>query len=339
MKFAQVGFLVSVAITASASRKHDLIGRRGGVAVLDGNEKVNHDTHEIIQYDPETFMEHAFRCPKSQGTRLSFSSCEGYVACCFPGQRLIGSPDTAFGCCGEGHEIAGTASTGYTCCPTGQIYDGKKCGDTKTESVCHNGKLLVNGKCDCPSSTKEGADGLCHSRNNAPCDSGIQEGKCYSIEMENGNILGHMIDGGYTAGSMKREKIDGKFKFCLSEACNGGRSINPADNFRIRDLHSDAAGQHANQWIDHNVNGAHLNKVAEYNKAGVFSLTKWSCGKYCLSGDENHGLGPACPSENIAMTFLTSNKDVCRPIKIVEVPCNNRDITNNCLWDKPMDTC
>ncbi|KAL5598950.1 hypothetical protein BROUX41_003731 [Berkeleyomyces rouxiae] len=337
MKFSQISFLVSVAITAVSGEEYNLINGGGFVSVLDGNEQMSSDNQEIVTYDPKARREHVIRCPRRDGTKLTFSEGRKYVACCSPGELLVGSPDAAFACCGEGHDVAGSAAAGYDCCPTGQLYDGTKC--SPPEPVCPNGKILINGECACPANTKEGPDGLCHIHNNDDCDSGIKEGKCYSIEMENGNLLGYMADGGYTAGSPKREKIDGKFKFCLSEACNGGRSINPADNFRIRDLHSDAAGQHANQWIDHKINGAHLKKVAEYNKAGVFSLTKWSCGKYCLSGDENHGLGPACPSNNIALTFLTRNKDVCRPIKITEIPCDNRDNANNCLWNKPINTC
>lgn len=109
------------------------------------------------------------------GFEFSYSNCGKYVACCMPGQKLVGSFDTAWDCCGEGHDIAGDANSGYQCCPTGQTFDGKTCkSPVPPTPQCKNGKTLVDGKCVCPSGQTEGPDGTCQAQK---CSSGLVTGE------------------------------------------------------------------------------------------------------------------------------------------------------------------
>lgn len=164
-------------------------------------------------------------------------------------------------------------------------------------------------------------------------------GKCYTLRMENGELLGYHRAGWYTASSSSRHHIFGKFKFCKSEACDSNESIDPTDGFRIRDLHGDAeTGSRANHWLDNKSGGGHISKTPDYEKAGIFSVTKWSCGQYCLTGFEK-GLSPTCPSADPAITFSAKDKEACRPVEIVEVPCEIRNDSNNCLWEKEAGVC
>lgn len=158
--------------------------------------------------------------------------------------------------------------------------------------------------------------------------------------MDDGNLLGYNRVGGYyTSGKDSRYRMPGKFKFCKTEECDGTSPIDPNDGFRIQDLHGDAnTGNNKNQWLDDKKNGGHIGKTPDFDKAGVFSVTKWSCGKYCLTGLEQ-GLSPTCPSADPAITFLTKDKQACRSVEIEEVPCDVRAKSNNCLWDGGAGTC
>src|SRR5690606_21013776 len=62
---------------------------------------------------------------------------------------------------------------------------------------------------------------ICTDRENLP-------GKCYTMRMENGELLGYHRAGWYTASTSSRHHIFGKFKFCKSEACDGNESIDPS---------------------------------------------------------------------------------------------------------------
>lgn len=117
-------------------------------------------------------------CSKT-GYTPSLSEDKKYFACCAKGQRLLGSPDTAFDCCADGHDLVGSSKTGYHCCPTGFAYDGKQC-----KKLCENGKALVDGKCVCPKGTTETSDGTCEKKPDEPgkCD----DGEC-SSGLESGN--------------------------------------------------------------------------------------------------------------------------------------------------------
>lgn len=113
-----------------------------------------------------------FACDAKNGKVITLTDDKKFAACCLHGQKLLGSPETAFDCCASGHALAGKEATGYHCCPTGQDYDGSKC--TNPSPVCQNGKVLVDGKCACPQGTKEAADGTCKKKTG--CDSGIMTG-------------------------------------------------------------------------------------------------------------------------------------------------------------------
>lgn len=106
------------------------------------------------------------------GTGPVLSADKKYFACCLPGQRLLGSPETAFDCCADGHDLAGSPQTGYHCCPSGYTFDGQQC-----KQQCKNGKLLVNGQCVCPEGAVQAEDGNCQVRQKALCTSGLESGE------------------------------------------------------------------------------------------------------------------------------------------------------------------
>lgn len=111
-------------------------------------------------------------CDDQAGNKkLSLSGDKKFAGCCLPGQRLLGSPATAFDCCAENHDLVGSKDTGYRCCPEGETYDGNVC--QAAEPVCPNGKVLKDGKCVCSQGTKEDENGACQP---VKCDSGLQTG-------------------------------------------------------------------------------------------------------------------------------------------------------------------
>lgn len=332
---------------AMAAIRRDLAHNNIPVAEMDGKYTVDHDSQEILFTDNDNNGQHSdfeevFRCARRTGKQLTFNRDETFVACCAHGQYLLGSARTAFDCCGGGHYLAGSNSAGYSCCPTGQIYDGDRCREP--DPVCKNGKNLVNGRCECPGGLIEDRAGGCKRREEprSNCDSGLREGKCYTFRMENGELLGYDNNGYYTAAADSSSHVFGKFKLCKTERCDGASAaddgttaaINPGDAFRILDVHGQAnSGGRANEYLDNVVNGWHIGKTALWDDAGEFAITKWTCGRYCLSGHE-YGLGPTCPSMAPALTFNTLDREACRPLEVVEVPCEVRDPRNNCLWGK-----
>ncbi|KJZ79155.1 hypothetical protein HIM_01306 [Hirsutella minnesotensis 3608] len=286
-----------------------------------------------------------------------------FFACCLPGQRLLGTPETAFDCCAAGHDLAGSPDVGFHCCPTGSKYDGKVC-----KPACANGKELVNGKCVCPVGQEEGPDGDCR----APvCESGLQSGKesafhvsltklescpftsqsqqakpltlcagkCYTFSTEKGHIFGLSNDGHYYAAPDSMVHRWAKLQLCKDQACTPGQVINPADTVYIRDLHGDiATGANRGQWINNAANGAHLARTPKFPEAGHFTLTKWPCGRYCLGG-ASQGIGAACPAEVVSLTFYSQDPQMCFPWNLTEVPCDTKAIQNNCIWKGGRDQC
>ncbi|TLD27965.1 hypothetical protein E2P81_ATG06311 [Venturia nashicola] len=119
-------------------------------------------TEVFFKQRPGSRVETPLRCDKAQGFQLTFSGDKKFVACCLPGQNLVGSKDTAFDCCGEGHDLAGDKAVGFICCPNGQKYDGKNCKSCHppTPPVCPNGKVMKDGMCVCPTDSYE-KDGIC----------------------------------------------------------------------------------------------------------------------------------------------------------------------------------
>jgi len=124
----------------------------------------------------------------------------------------------------------------------------------------------------------------------------------------------------------------GKFEICLDEECTPGQSVNPSDKVFIKDLYGDVAtGANKGQWLNNAQNGAHIGRTTVFANAGQFALSKWPCGKYCLGGFQ-WGVGPACPAEIPAMTFYSKDPQMCVAFDLTEVPCDNKEDANNCIW-------
>ncbi|KAI0532797.1 cystein rich protein [Xylaria digitata] len=277
-------------------------------------------------------------CSKA-GYTPSLSEDKKYFACCAAGQRLLGSPDTAFDCCADGHDLAGNSHCGYHCCPTGFDFDGQQCKET-----CKNGKALIDGKCVCPKGTTENSDGTCEKKPEpekcepGKCTSGLESGKCYVFKADNGNRLGLAGDNVYYAAPESMTQRYGKFQLCLDEKCTPGKGVNPFDEVFIRDTYGDlATGANKNQWLIHAYNGGHIGRTPIFSQAGHFSISKWPCGKYCLGGI-SEGVGPACPAITPALTFYTQDPQMCVEFEFTEVPCDIHSNANNCIW-KSGDQC
>lgn len=151
--------------------------------------------------------------------------------------------------------------------------------------------------------------------------------------MDNGEYLGFNKQW-YAASKPSRDHQMGKFKLCKTKACLDSESseINPGDPIRILDLHGEPnSGKDPNQWLNNAQNGGHIARTPKFEDAGVFTISKWTEGKYCISGLET-GVGPTCPSDSPALTFNTLDTESCLPLELVTVPCNIRDPNNNCLW-------
>ncbi|TGJ78616.1 hypothetical protein E0Z10_g10145 [Xylaria hypoxylon] len=264
------------------------------------------------------------------GYTPSLSEDKKYFACCAAGQRLLGSPDTAFDCCADGHDLVGDSHCGYHCCPTGFTFDGQQC-----KELCKNGKALVDGNCVCPKGTTESPDGTCQKKPEpGKCTSGLESGKCYVFKADNGNRLGLAGDNVYYAGAESMTQRYGKFQLCLDEKCAPGQEINPSSEVYIRDTYGDlATGANKNQWLIHAYNGGHIGRTPLFSMAGHFSISKWPCGKYCLGG-VTEGVGPACPAITPALTFYTQDPQMCVEFEFTEVPCDIHSNANNCIWKK-----
>ncbi|KAI1437653.1 cystein rich protein [Xylaria sp. CBS 124048] len=321
-------------------------------AVIEGkNYKKNVPTYEIgkgmkiignkIEYeDPD--CDPVFDCQTSKvcsatGYTPSVTADKKFFACCAQGQRLLGSPETAFDCCAEGHDLVGSAGTGYHCCPNGYTYDGQMC-----RQVCDNGKTLVDGKCACPEGTAEGQDGQCIAQPKpkpGKCTSGIEYGKCYIFTGENGNKLGLRGDGVYYSAPDAMNQRYGKFQLCADEKCTTVGPVDPSSEIYIRDTYGDlATGANKGRFLNNAANGVHIGRAPTFATAGKFSLTKWPCGKYCLGGADR-GIGPACPADIPAMTFYPQDPQMCVAFELTEVPCDIKADTNNCIWNNGEQCC
>ncbi|RDA91166.1 hypothetical protein CP533_4807 [Ophiocordyceps camponoti-saundersi (nom. inval.)] len=262
---------------------------------------------------------------------LCLSDDKTRAACCEEKNSLKGSVDTDFYCCADGHDMVGSKEVGYSCCPIGQQYDGKVC-----KLVCSNGKVLVDGKCACPEGQDEAADGSCKPA--STCSSGLKTGKCYMFKGETGRRLAYR-NKQYSETMPHKDAIPGKFQLCRDEKCTPNLSINPNDELHIRDIHGTPPdGADAKQWLNNAGGGNHLGKTPKYADSGNFTITKWPCGKYCLSGLVT-GLGPACPSEDPSITFYRTLTEACVEYELLEVPCNIRDKANNCIWKNSKSQC
>ncbi|KAI0843968.1 hypothetical protein F5Y00DRAFT_249822 [Daldinia vernicosa] len=336
MKLLRLGLVASsVGLPfAFGAIRRDLNKRNVEIAQIDHDSRIDQRSQEILFKEADSDFEDVFRCVGGTGKRLTFDADQVFVACCAPGQRLLGSPDTAFDCCAEGHDLVGSDHTGYRCCPIGQSYDGIRCG-----WVCSNGKVMVDGQCVCPLGTSPAADGGC--RGPIGCDSGITTGKCYVFRMENGHTLGYdSIQLHYSAADHSSQHRIGRFKICGNEACTIGRAVNPNDPVHIKDVQGTAhqsSESQGSQWLNGASDGNHIGRTPLYGDSGVFTLTKWSCGKYCLGGF-GKGISYAFPSETPSITF-TLDRQACTPIEIIEVPCDIHKVENNCMWEKVPGSC
>jgi len=175
------------------------------------------------------------------------------------------------------------------------------------------------------------------------CWLNLNQGKCYTFAYPNGSnshLIGYTTIGDYYGPAPEdRNHRAGKFKLCEDQACTPGSPIDSADGFRILDTNGDPnTGANPNQWLDNKQNGGHIGKTPNYADAGIFTLTKWPCGKYCL-GELNAGIGPTCPSDVTGMTFTTADKDSCVVVDLMEVPCDIHAKENNCIWKNGDECC
>lgn len=143
--------------------------------------KITAETLEIpMKAYPGSDFEIIFRCTDAK-KQFTLTSNKEWVACCLPGQILLGSEGTAFDCCApEELLIEAEGTHRYKCCAPGQEYDGRVCkkpGEVVVDPVtvnCTKGEVLVNGNCVCPAGTSRDIDGTCQP---LECTSGIQSGE------------------------------------------------------------------------------------------------------------------------------------------------------------------
>ena len=144
----------------------------------------------------------------------------------------------------------------------------------------------------------------------------------------------------YSEASPHKYTVPGKFKLCRDETCTPGRPVNPSNLLYLKDLHGAAptsnienneANKIPGQWLNNASGGSHIGKTQDFKQAGEFSITKWSCNTYCLTG-LNDGLGMACPSEDPSISFYADKSEACREFELVEVPCDVRSDDNNCMF-------
>ncbi|EGD87801.1 hypothetical protein H112_04271 [Trichophyton rubrum D6] len=318
MKLIYLGLLSNLLNSPSLTHAANVAVRKIGKDAMIKNNKVT--------WMGEDGFQDGFSCPDTHV--LQPSADQQSASCCLPGLTLKGSSTTSFDCCAEGHDLAGSEAVGYICCPTGQIYDGK---------VCKNGKPLMEGKCACSEDKNVTSEGCCEPEE---CSSGLKTGKCYTFKESNGYLLGYLRTGKYyNAAPDSRDRIFGKFQLCRDQMCNPGRPINAGDELYIKDLHGTPMdGADAGQWMNNAADGPHIGKTPNFAMAGRFAITKWPCGKYCITGAEL-GLGPACPADQPALTFYTRSSEPCVPYELTEVPCSVRSIKNNCIWYNGKDQC
>ncbi|KAL2865241.1 cysteine-rich secreted protein [Aspergillus lucknowensis] len=152
-------------------------------------------------------------------------------------------------------------------------------------------------------------------------------------------MLGLRTDNLYWFGPEYAEQRYSKFKFCKDQNCAAGQIIEPSDKILLWDTYGyPKTGLLGGGWLNNAQNGNHIGRTTDVSLAGKFSIGKWSCGKYCLGGFE-WGLGPACPTDYPAITFFPNDPQVCFPVEITEVPCDIKQVSNDCNWDDGCDCC
>ncbi|KAL9098338.1 MAG: hypothetical protein Q9163_005989, partial [Psora crenata] len=235
---------------------------------------------------------------------------EDFVAlfkCNSGSKKLTTSADGRFvGCCLPTQHLSGSEQSQFQCCGRGHDL----AGNDEVGYIC------------CPTG---------YSYDGNYC-------KCYTFKFENGHLLGWNSNNYYGPGPESRNQRSGLFQLCKDEACAPGIPVDPADGIRIKDLHGlPNTGANAGQWLNNARDGAHITKTPNYSEAGVFTLTKWPCGKYCLGGLDS-GVGPTCPADVVGSTFTTLDKQSCVQMELMEAPCDKNAKENNCIW-KNGDQC
>lgn len=149
--------------------------------------------------------------------------------------------------------------------------------------------------------------------------------------------------GAYSAfppGDENAHNTPGKFQFCADQSCTVGIGLDPTSAFSMQDKRgAGPAGDKPNAWLNNLVGGGHITKTLDYSQAGRFSITKWPCGKYCLSGAYPQGLSATCPSVTVGISFSGNDPQACLEVTVKEVPCDIRNMANNCAWKTPADQC
>lgn len=128
-----------------------------------------------VTYQGEDGFWESFSCNPNGDTVMSLSSDKKYAACCPTGNTLQGSPDTEWHCCATGHELTGSEDVGFECCVKGSTFDGEECKRDK-KKTCENGKVLIDGECQCPDGKEELEDGTCEAEAEGECESGVETG-------------------------------------------------------------------------------------------------------------------------------------------------------------------
>ncbi|SCV58783.1 related to cysteine-rich secreted protein [Fusarium fujikuroi] len=292
--------------------------------------------------DPVDGFTQSVSCSPARGKYLAITDDEKHAACCpAPDLLLKGSRATEFHCCAAGHDVAGDANVGYQCCPVGDTFDGTVC-----KPQCTGGKDLdVNGNCVCPTGQEEDNQGFCVVPPPDNCSSGLETGKCYIFKgAETGRRLS-WAGQQYSEAERSKEVIPGKFQLCRDETCSPGLPVNPSHTLYIKDLHaahpstSVVAHKVPGQWLDGATGGTHISKAQNFAKAGKFSITKYTCGTYCLTGVPQ-GLAMACPHTNPSFSFYNGDfVEACVEFELIEVPCDIRSDANNCMWTSNPDQC
>lgn len=275
-------------------------------AIIDGRAHIDFQREEIVFSEVSSGIEDIFRCAAKAGRKLELSEDQKFAACCPPGQKLIGTTDTAFDCCASGQELLGSGDTGYACCSSGQWYDGSSCKDQQLQKR--------------PDIIERPGSG-----------SGLIEGLCYRFASRSGANLAVNDNGLYTATDTSLNHPVGKFQLCKSEACNSGQPINVNDMIRIKDTQDQSNGRHyGNQWLDDGWRNSQIGKTDALQNAGIFSLSNIQLPPehYCIGG-ANQGIDWINHKEE-ALTFKSRDKSSCIPFHITQVPCDTPEPRQEC---------
>jgi len=120
---------------------------------------------------------------------------------------------------------------------------------------------------------------------------------------------------------------------CVDENCTPGVDIDPGRGFNIQEIQGQGNGDKGKipkHWLDGAMNGNPITRTRHWSHAGIFLITKWPGGKYCLTSF-GAGVGPTYSSDKLGAT-MTLDDQSCIPMTLVEVPCDIRTKANNCIW-------